>query len=154
MSTKTLNLQANTDAIKAALVETEILNEEIEEVDNERAIVEQKVEQLEVESQQSFNKIVQGVRKTATLVIGLAQATGGAFDEIYKIGIEAALVTAELLADVAAAESLTLAGIFTASAKISLIVALIARANQLRQGKTEQAQRTQGIITAITPFTY
>lgn len=143
------------DAIlNQVLVETDMMEEEIEEVDNEADRVKQKVDELDVASEQTYRKILEGARKTTEIMRGLAQASGNAFQEIYAIGVETALLTAELLIDIVAAESLTLVGAIQAGAKVGLIISLLARASDLAQERDEQAARTQGWVTVFSALAH
>lgn len=112
------------------------------------------LEELETASKTTNRAILRNARKTAMILRGLAMASGDAFNEVITLGIEAALMTAELIMDIAAAEASTGVLSYQAFAKTAMIAALIARAQQLRDHRTETAMRTQGIITSLTVFTY
>lgn len=128
--------------------------DEVEGVDDETDRVKKKVEALEVQSTISNRKILQGARKTSMVIRGLAIASGNAMAEIYATGIEIALLTAELLIDVAAGEASTIVGAGKAALKIGIIISLFKKASQLQAGETEAAARTEGIVSALTAFTY
>jgi hypothetical protein len=136
------------------LVESAVVMEQVEGVEQESVIVEQKVKQLEVSSTVVYRRILTNARRTAMVVRGFAMASGSAFSEVYILGIEAALMTAELIFDIAAAESLTLVLAFQAAAKFTMVAVLLARANALKQQEQETAMRMQGVITMLTVFTY
>lgn len=139
------------------LVTTEMLMADVQELDAEADEVEQKVKTLEQTSEAANRRILAGARQTAQILRGLAIASGQAINEIFIIGIEVALLTAELLIDVAAAESTTVIGVVSAVARTGQIIALLKKADQLRQGQTEAAARTEGIVSsmgALSQLTY
>lgn len=129
---------------------TAIAAEGIETVERESEVVHRNVQQLAIENEAALRKTVSSARQVASLVRGLAIASGNAFDEVFAIGIEVTLLTAEVLIDIATAEATTLVGLIGIGARIGQIIALIAKANQLRQGRTEAARRTEGIIQSLS----
>ena len=139
------------DGVKA---EASVTMDVLAGVEEESDIVELRARQIEQASREANRRILSNLRRTAMVVRGFAMASGDAFNEVITLGIEAAIMTAELVFTIATAESLTVALAFQAAAKFAMVTALILRANQLRQARTEQAMRTQGIITMLTVFTY
>ena len=136
------------------LVESAVVMEAVEGVEEEAKLVEQKVKQLAQVSEQANRRILSNARRTAMVVRGFAMASGSAFNEIIVLGIEAALFTAELIFDIAVAESLTVALAFQAAIKFTMVAVLLARANALRQQKQDTAMQMQGVVTMLTVFTY
>ena len=110
--------------------------------------------ELERAGKTTNQSILRGARRTAMVLRGFAMASGSAFNEVITLGIEAALMTAELVFDIAVAESMTVALAFQAAMKFTMVAVLLARANALRQHRTEQAMEMQGVITMLTVFTY
>ena len=112
------------------------------------------LDELEKAATTTNRSILRNTRKTAMVVRGFAMASGDAFNEVITLGIEAALMTAELIFDIAVAESLTVVLAIQAAMKFTMVYVLLARANALRQHRTQQAMEMQGVITVLTVFTY
>lgn len=136
--------------LRRAMLAVTALDDTLDDVEDKRQEVDRAVKESERAHIATYRRTLMQARQVNQIVRGLAVAAGDSFSEIYATGMEIAFVTAELLIDVAAAESLTLVGAVNAAAKIALIFTLMKKVQLLRQGKTEAAARTEGIISALT----
>lgn len=136
-------------------VETDLVLDDVHKTNQEADLVKAKVGQLTVESTLAFKKILQGARRTLGIIRGFAALSGDILTETVALTYEAALLTAELLFDIATAEAaVSLAGAATYGVKIALIASMLAKAKALKDGDTESAIEFQGLINISTALSY
>ena len=79
------------------LVEADVVLTRVESVDEEAELIEKKVKLLEIRSKETTRTILQNARRVSMVLRRFAMASGSAFNEVITLGIEAALLTAELI---------------------------------------------------------
>lgn len=139
--------------VEQVLANTMVAMEDVKNLESNNKRVDEIVEETVQKGSRNLTGIVRGARQVAQIIRGLAIATGGAINEIYIIGIEAALLSVEVILNMQAAlaaGSLGTLGVVSAVASAGQVLALLAKANQLRQGKTEAASRTEGIVSSMS----
>ena len=139
--------------VEQVLVNTMVAMENVDNLEANNKRVDEIVEETVAKSSLNLRSVVRGARAVAQIIRGLAIATGGAISEIYVIGIEAALLSVEVILNIQAglaAGSLGILGVVSAVASAGQVIALLSKANQLRQGKTEAASRTEGIVSSMS----
>ena len=90
-------------------------------------------------------EVVSNVRKTAELSIAVFQAFGGVIDQVYAIGIQAAIRTVELISQAQtaiAAGTLGIGAVIQLAAGAGAIALMFAQIAALVQGRQEVAQQT------------
>lgn len=136
------------------LTETEFVNNQVEDLEQEAREVEATAKQIVRESKASFQQVILAARKTIRVIISIAVASGQAFDQVFLLGIEAALTIAEVIADLATAEAITTGNLVGAGLKLALAAALVAQARQLEQGRRDNAARLGGLVQGLSVLTY
>ena len=146
--------------VAQVLANTMVAMEDVENLEADNKRVDKIVAETVEHSERSLISVVRGARQVAQIIRGLAIASGSAINEIYIIGIEAALLTVELVISMQAtlaAGTLGVLGVVSAVAGGAQVIALLIKMQQLREGQTEAAARTEGIISsmsALSQLTY
>lgn len=97
------------------------------------------------------------LRRTAQIGISMAQVFGGAIDQTLALGIEATLLTIEMITVTSAAISataLTPMLLFRAGAMTLAIISMLTTIVQLERGQTENANKTRGAVAAFRLISY
>lgn len=126
----------------------------VDDVDRKAEETREDVRLLDKEAGETLHRIASIGRRTAASVTAIVRASGDVVGEIYAVSIEAGLLTVELLAGIATAEATTVAGIASASIKITMIGVMVAQINELRQGDAESAKQIQLAYAIISPWSY
>lgn len=101
----------------------------------------------------SIRQMVTNTRRTAQILISLSAVAGGAIDQTLAMGIEAGLLTLELVSTAATAESVTsmgLTAIFQYAAITSLINAIFAA----KAGKTDISRSFSALNATFRMVTF
>jgi len=120
------------------------------------------IEELNKASLAAQREMLTNARRTATVLRGLAQASGIAFGEVLTLAFESAILVAETITAMQLAIAASPAGLaglslgqkFVIGSRFALAGSLMLKAYQIQEQKRENARRTQGVITALTVFTY
>jgi hypothetical protein len=141
-----------------------ILNRVVDQVEDLQGVIrdtDEEAEKLEAKvdviTETSINKLRRALRfsrRVAGTVRAVLVTTGGATSQIYGSLLDATLLTAELLIDIATAESFTLVGGAQAALKFQMAFKLIQKAEAIRAQDMETAAQIEREIAIISPWTY
>ena len=98
--------------------------------------------------------LVATIRRTTQIGLSLFQAFGGAIDQSYALGIEAALLSIELYSSIAVAGGLTGVGAFHAVALGASIASILATIVLLENGRAEAAGQMQHLTNIGRSLSY
>ena len=98
-------------------------------------------EEAEFEIAKAINSSLGTVRSAIQMTSLFISASGTAVDQTLLSIAESIVLAAEAITGIAAAESLTLVGVFTAGIKLAAAGALLLQVNAINRGRTEAAAR-------------
>ena len=125
------------------------------EIDQEIAKEEIKVDTFKTKVKQIIKNSAASVIQGARLALYTVQAITGSVDQTLFSMMEAGILAFEATVAIATAESLTVVGALKAGLKFAAAIGILVQVNNIRQGKTEIAQRQgQGIAALNAAVTF
>lgn len=110
----------------------------------------EKAEKFTNTTKRSLQSMVMGLRRTAQMGIMLSQAVGETVEQTAQLGVEALMLSIELVTTTASAYA---AGgpllTFKSAMMLASIISMLAMIRQLKKFQYESARRTQGLVSTF-----
>lgn len=90
---------------------------------------------------EGVRQMMTALRRATRVTVSLVQAVGVTVDEVMRLTIESALLTAEYISSAIASQSLLPGGAFKTGAMLGSVMFMLLQINALKKGRTEIAQQ-------------
>lgn len=116
--------------------------------------LDQDIEKVETKLIETSRKITNISRKGFNTVVILGQITGMAIDQSFQLMFQAAMIAAETVTAIAAAQSITVVGAVNAALSLTAAGLLFAQASLIRQQRSESSVQIQGLISLANEWRF
>lgn len=112
------------------------------------------IETTERKLQKLTQKVTNVARKGFNTVVVLGEMTGMAIDQSYQLMAQAAFIAAETVAEIAAAESLTIVGAINAGLALSAASLLMIQGVRINNARSNATVQIQGLISLANEWRF